>query len=536
MAEEKMGKGRSGHGSSDGAAAPLISVVLPMDGDPRGGPANLRSWARQSGLEPGEFEILVGHGGAPEERVREMRAALREWDEVFRLEPGNPERRTVSEMKIYDAASRRARGRWILFTEDHVVAEPGCLEEVRRAIAERPDLPGFSLGCGHIGADPLARAEGLHFDASLAHWQQTNCWNRVRIRGTVIRRDIYEAIGGMPGEYGLFGEAILAARLHAAGHRLDYLPGARIRHINTSTLVLMSEHVGDYVQGQCRYHDAEPASEAARLTGLTDEMVFRDWLQPGPSRRFWRALGALEQATPVAGKGAAWEILRSLRRSAGLTAILGSRPRIWRDRFRVHRAHRPFRLGRVGDDDAVGRLQLLWDRIRTAVQAEYLALHPGPAGAAPLGGAAGLSLDASALHYGVTTGFYERETLPDGRAFRWTSPVARLLLSLDPGHYHLRLDTGGLRPDLAGVPLGLFWNDRMIPPDQVKRSATGVRFKVDRRDFRPGTPQELMVVCAPLGSAGDHRLLGLPVLSLEAAVRNPLSRARASSPQPASPA
>jgi hypothetical protein len=505
--------------------APLISIVLPMDGDPRGDPAHLKSWSLQTGLEPDDFEVLVGCCSASDALMEEMRSHLRPQDSVFRMDAGKT-RRTVSEMIIYSEGAQRARGRYLFFSEDHVVAEPGCLAAVRKHILDHPDAPGFFLGCGHMGHEPLAVYEGLLYDKTLPLWQSPDCRDKVRIRATVLRRDVYEAVGGMPHQYGLCGETILSARLFNAGHVIGYLPEARVRHRNTDTMRLMIEHVGDHVAGECRFHDESDEDATANALATSETLVTRDFLHRSTARR---VADALQRAIARTPDPASCHSLRSFASKAALTGRLGGWPHAWLAWLRVRLAYARFFLASGDRESGIIEVEVFWNSIRQVTETRHCIKNASPAGWLGDGVQTHGTFSPAQMTRHRATGFHSLEKTFDGHDIRWSSAVSRLHLDIPRGNYHITLRTGGIRPDQQQMPLAFFWNDHLIEEENVRRRGDSITFKVDRKTFRKeaGQPQELMIVCEPLANTGDSRSLGLPVLGLDFQPRN--AKAAASS-------
>ncbi len=466
-----------------------------MDGDPRGNPAHLRSWTRQTGVDSGDFELLVGHGGAGLAVVESIRKELRPGDRLFQVEA--PER-IMAEMGVYAEGGKLARGSWVLFTEDHVVAEPGCLAGVFEAIHSQPDAPGFFLACGHIGHEPLARYEALMYDEMVPYWRSENSWERVRIRATVIRRDLLEAAGWVNAHYGLFGETVLSLRLWHAGHRLRFLPTARIRHRNTATARLMIQHVSDFAMGEMAFRREARSEDLALLA--TGEVPL------------WEPLLDKETAAMVAADGGDGQGSRIAAKVArfGARAFVFARKR--------KRDINLLRFYASSGDQAKGLdgLKQFWSSIAVAAQWEW-ALRNRLEPVAIDGG--------EPWPIGSYFGFHPPETAGSGERFRWSATTAGVFFDPPPESNRVVLKTPGLLPGLKELPLRLFLNGRELPPDRVKRGWDKVIIKVHRRDMRPGGLQLLHWRVARHDNPADPRELGLPVsgVSLESRQSTPVT-------------
>jgi hypothetical protein len=106
-----------------------------------------------------------------------------------------------------------------------------------------------------------------------------------------------------------------------------------------------------------------------------------------------------------------------------------------------------------------------------------------------------------------------------GRRFRWTSPVAILILQLDPGDYELCLDTAALRGADCNFPFGLFLNGNRIAPADLQIGDGRITAHIRSSLLRDDRVQEMMIVCSPprraRGAPVDPRPLGMPIQSLQ---------------------
>src|SRR4029077_15889799 len=123
---------------------------------------------------------------------------------------------------------------------------------------------GAMLHSGHISRTGVGlMEERLYEEMFERYWSKPDFWDKVRIRGFVLRREYYFAAGGTPGHYSLFAESLFSARLHKHGVRSTYLPRAVVRHVGLTTFGLMRHEVWGFRCGECAFHDADKTQELA---------------------------------------------------------------------------------------------------------------------------------------------------------------------------------------------------------------------------------------------------------------------------------
>lgn len=489
--------------ANDGSRRPKVSVLIPFiddDIDVRGRPAILRSWTRRQTCAVDDYEVLVVYSGASAERARALQANLRPQDRLLRA-------RAQSRFALYDVAAEAARGDLLFITEDHVVAEPDCLAEVLRHFETSADV-GANARSGHINYTDVARLEQRAYEEYEAVWHAPDYWNKVRARGFAIRRAAYFAAGGLPGQYGYFAESVLAARLHADGARVGYMPAARFRHINSPDLQEIKHHIRSFMQGEARYareetpelwdrYFAAPVwSEAGILTRRHNAFAAAAILGTLLGQR-WR----LRDLPRLPALGA--ELFRRLAR-----AVCGPRLLCLRPYLAVLLSRLRFAFWRWQESRRYQAFTDLWRDWSHYYRALFLTAAAEVAPDAP----PEHRYEMGTVAWQRLAGFHAVEQFQD-KTFRWTGPVAWLRLPVPRGSYTVTIDTGALRgPDCAFL-LGLFWNRRRIPPASVRVAASRIEFPVDAAHFVPGPEQRLTVVAAPQRAHG--RLLGLPICAIE---------------------
>src|SRR3954454_11611799 len=206
--------------------------------------AHLRSWTDEQTLARDRYQIVVG--SSAEDPVAECEVAdlLRD-DDVLARGPGT---RGVA---LWNVAAAAASARWLLLTEMHCVGDPGCLAELAAAVEADPSLGAATLDHGHIIEARCGRLLARWFDDVYARWSEPGQWRHLNLVGVAIRRDVFEAAGGLDPRYGMFCAFLLSARLHRRGIGVGHVPGARISHVHNDTLRAHHEFTADHARGEC---------------------------------------------------------------------------------------------------------------------------------------------------------------------------------------------------------------------------------------------------------------------------------------------
>lgn len=489
--------------------APKVSVIIPFCGDTRGNPRHVLSWTRKQTCAAADFEVIVVYSGYTPEWRTEISGYLRPHDRLIHFP-------AINSFALYDVGARAARGDILLITEDHCVAEAECVTEVLRFFATHAE-EAASIRAGHINHTEMARMEECAYERNLPLWLASDCWDKVRVRGFAIRRDLYFATGGLPGRYDHFAETVLAARLHGGGHKVGFIEKPCVRHVNTPSFRQMFDNIRCFIQGECIFRDRGETSFCERYFPAI----------PGWAHRLLYA-----RRTSLA---AAWAIARTIARHRwrfGELRALGTLLRQFAVRL-AHAAAGP-RLRLVG-----ARRAMITDRLRYALcrrneprridafmdwwwhvscyhRLRYLVSHATDdlsRAADPL-----CRYDMAKLPPEHSTGFHDAESW-NGTTVRWTAPVAIFRVNMPAGDHEVTIDTASLRGPGCDFPLGLFWNGRMIPRKSIQIDRGRIRFPIGQSLFAPGPEQRLTIVCAPcrLRQPGEPaaRLLGLPVRSIE---------------------
>jgi cellulose synthase/poly-beta-1,6-N-acetylglucosamine synthase-like glycosyltransferase len=231
---------------------PELSVVLTLV-DHEGHAAEcVQSWARAQDLPRERYEVIAVASGREPEVEQQIRPLLGTEDRVL-------EHPDSQELALHDHGARAARGRWILFTEAHTVAEPDCLSSLLRYLSA--DGSGYAGACIRSFSDgsdnPVARCEQRWYADGFREWSREGDWRKVTIRGFAIRRDAYLDVGGFEHRFGCFAETALAARLAEGGYRLGCAEDAAVKHYDATDLAPLLRYVREYREGELAYRETK---------------------------------------------------------------------------------------------------------------------------------------------------------------------------------------------------------------------------------------------------------------------------------------
>jgi hypothetical protein len=471
---------------ADSPAGPLVSVVVAM-GDHRGGPARcVRAWAREQTLPRDRIEVVVAFDGKEPAELEKVRRELGPADRVIHLA-------TDSASALWAEGARHARGRWLYFAEAHSYGEPECLEEMLRYLVAEgvPAASSRSLGAG---GGPVARLEEQLFERVGALRLADGHWSKLFLRGTAVERAAYERVGGLEGEYGLFAEPLLSARLHRAGLRVGHARRSVVRHINAESFRHLAEHVGDYTRGECAFRLKHAGSGWDAYFGRPPEWDEGGRTDPALARAEARVLS---RALARGGVSAAPRLAKLLP-----ACVLGGR--WWRWRAAARAATRRLRVALSRDgEERVNAFADWWEATAVGARIDFLTR---------LGEQSfemNTEVGIDELPAPCLVGFHPPERLA-GLPLRWSEPLAHLKLPLPPGEQVLELATRELRPALA---LEVSVNGRAAPFEDRTAREGAIRVTVREADRRSGL-QYITLRCAPWTAPRDSRVLGLPLFGL----------------------
>ena len=265
-----------------------FSILIPFEFDRGHALRCVEAWA--SGQEfPRERTqlVLAVPPRWPERDLDPIRALLAAHDRLERL-PG------THDMSLVTTAAALADGEVLLFTESHVIPEPGSLRLVDEVLLERPGWAGFSFRSIPVTHNLLSEIEAGMYAADIEEGLERHPWRKVLDQCFALRREAWAASGGLEPRYGHFAEWLFAARLHVAGLAIGYDPRPAVRHHYVGDLDDLEAFTLDFARGEILFADGPGTDPCRALLPPVPALAEREqWCRPFALRLFLRRLARL---------------------------------------------------------------------------------------------------------------------------------------------------------------------------------------------------------------------------------------------------
>ncbi len=485
---------------------PGVSVVIPLVHARGDVVENVRTWTEGQSLERERFQVVVATDGAAPDVEREVRALLAPQDVLERS-------RGAEYMALYNLGAQRAGADWLVLTEAHVLADPGCMAAVAAGIDGSPDLDAAQLvAADHVRLSRFADLLAEWFDAVFERWAEPGEWKRLSFFGTAIRRSVYLDAGVVSDDHGLFSPALLSATLDAGGAHVGHFGDARIAHIADEEIVEHHEHTEDFARGECVARSRRDPVFCERYFGWAPLWANRMRYRPEVARPLVRALAAAaahavarrrEQAPWIAG-----ELIGRLPAAAA-----GIRPRMSLERAAVARNER-LAMRAPGRDRRRRSMVRAHAEVVRLAQLRWIRAHAEAPAAARCDG------ERCAVEHldGALAGVHALEH--DGeRWWRWTEPVCNLRIDARAEGGVLAIDTGGRRGPPLDYVAGVYVGARRIRNRRLRQDGGRLLVPLGPREARRVARDGLTFLCRPLEprreGSEDPRRLGMPVYAVE---------------------
>jgi len=487
-----------------------LSIVLTLMDD-RGRTAEcVSSWTQAQTFPRDRYEvILVASGREPEVEAR-ARPALTARDHMLRYAGAN-------ELALHHFGAQRSHGKWLLFTEAHCAARPDCLAELMAYLLQRQgQIDGACIRTLSDGnCNRVARLEERWYNEGFAGWSREDDWRKVTIRGTAVRRDAYEKVGGFKSEFGCFGEIFLAAELDTAGYRLGYVPTAAVKHYNGTDLDEVLSYIRDYRAGEvlCQSQYSNAAFEGyfgwSRGWVDADRAYGRLGLRCAALSLRQAIVHPLRQGSPAMARA-----MLAVVAQRGWDALTRGRAALLRPAVAYAWWRALFAWPWLGDDERYRRYCRLWAATGDLARQRAL-LRQGSVvrtqdGKTPptLEYRPGLGPSANFI------GFHARENF-NGQPFRWSGCLALVRVCLPRGNYDVTIDTDGLRDCHRPGTVECFLNGRRLPRRRAQTTSE-ITFHADPATLNAGNEQCLILTSGRLRTAGsaERRALGIPIFAI----------------------
>lgn len=479
---------------------PYVSIILPLIFTRGYGLQCLAAWSGKQTYTRDRYEIIVVSAGDAPLLEQEIKKRLLPQDKII----SSPIE--VNHIELYNRGAKLAKGDWLVLCEGHSFGDPDCIEELLKHVTEQ-DLDGAAAHCVGIMQNVVARVEERIFKRSIQSRFESEHWNKVLLRGCIIKRSVYFECGGLKPEYEFFAETLLGIAIHQRGYRLGYARSAVVNHVNITSIKELVWSITSYLRTEYKYyHDsagvfAQPYFQQPllwRKQGWLDRRAIRYlWHAVGKSltqdkNEFRRRLLNYLTLLPAALLGPEWIYLQK-------KIILNIRT--WQCRLLLWHEHWlwlkcEFHLAKA---------------VMNREQIRFLVRQKKPLPEFML---TGINYPLSTLSNRRMLGFYPEEN-HQSVSFFWTKPEAVLKLDFIPGDYLLKLAICPFRS--APESLQMYLNGKRIN-EYAFNTAGELQISVRKEDCNNSGEQYIVICCQPFSpkkyGSTDNRLLGLPISGL----------------------
>ncbi len=484
----------------------LFSVVIPTYDDRGVSLHAVQAWIAQR-TETTPFELIIVDSGNSR-LARKIAPCLGKRDQLVSLESSN-------EARLYNFGAQQATTDWIVFSEAHVVP---CSDTVAKLChrLQSTRCDAAVLGSIHRTRTHFARVDASLFDQENDSMRALGLWRMVGLRGFLIRRAVFQALGTFNEEYLRFAETALAIHIVERGYQLAEFPEVVTEHYDTDSVRELLVAMAAGRLGAHRFWTAEPKLALAYFH--THHPAKPPKTVPiGMARSIWYELcrSICQRKWRVAHH------MLMLNKSTLLPAICSGRVAAWKSTVQAWLTYFKLTvamsLRRSANQNYAPFLDLYRSlREKCAEIGSIRFLSESAQNRRPDHFSLPHVVEAQALQdHGLN--FYPTEIYKNER-YSWSSPHAAVRLMLDSGDCLISLDarpTGGW---LVRNPR-LFINGEPIPPENVTEEGGIVKVMI-RSDPRRGLgPAILSWRCTPFRPADsglpDSRSLGIALICAE---------------------
>ena len=249
---------------------------------------------------PGEFEIIVAADGRDEETESIVDGFAGRLPVALVMEPRS------GPAAARNAGAARALGKYLAFTDDDCVPDPGWLTELERELdANRNSLVGGRVVAG-VEGNVFAETSQLVIDAVYAYYRKRKAGKFFTSNNLAIRADAFRRLGGFDASfpYAAGEDRDFGDRCAAGGLELRYAPRAVVRHFEELTFRSFARQHFTYGRGASHFHRARRRRGLGRV-GVTPRfylhLLGRSLARSGGRGLSVTALAALSQVVYAAG-------------------------------------------------------------------------------------------------------------------------------------------------------------------------------------------------------------------------------------------
>ncbi len=491
------------------AATPSIAIIFPLHDDRGMAGQAVAAWKEQCQHDPTCQIIVVGQKSGRRPAV--IRQQLGPRDRFVCCDSRN-------EAELYNAGARATDAKWLLFTESHVLPTAETVHKLKQRLQETTAAAAV-LGSSHLARSRFSAVDAALHECESPSMQSLGLWRCVGLRGFVVRRDVFEQLGGFNTRYFRFAETAFAINLTESGDRLVAFEDVVVQHVDSDSLAEIFFAMKFGRLGACRFHHDEPML-AQKYFGCPIATVPPGGINSSLARWLWR------QPLEALREGKLWAALRLTRFAlpTAWTALAGNfvdQARvIWRcgsalSWFLVmlHGTHRHLSPSHHTLTNQYIRLRETSANFGTLLfQRELASTEQTPK---PPHSTASVVQAFDCGQHGI--GFFGPERWQNNN-FCWSAPRAGIRIHLPPGEQVIQLDirpTGRLAPRRPTF----FLNGKKIPRIAWREENGFITIQINQAESSHNGPKMAVLswTCRAFRPArsglSDSRRLGLALIS-----------------------
>jgi GT2 family glycosyltransferase len=240
-------------------SVPLFSVIVPAHDRPESLALCLQALASQDYARAGYEVVVVDDGSNPP--IREATGVVPGELELTWIEQGQ-----AGPAAARNAGAARARGRYLVFTDDDCLPGPDWLCGFEARFRETPDHAVGGPTANPLPDNPYACASQVILDLVYAHYNDPPGEARFPASNNLaVPAEGFRGMGGFDGGFSLAGgeDRDFSARWRESGRGMAFVPGLAVIHAHPLTLRrFVGQHL-NYGRGAYWFHRAR----ASRTTG-----------------------------------------------------------------------------------------------------------------------------------------------------------------------------------------------------------------------------------------------------------------------------
>ncbi len=245
-----------------------FSVIIPTYDRPEALENCLESLTR-SKFPVKQFEVIVVDDGT----VPPLLPVLRHFERSLQIRGLRQSRQGPAAARNHGA--RAADGRFLAFTDDDCLPDPGWLEAYRKIFAEDETVLAGGRTVNALQSNPYATASQVIQDLVYAYYNPDPENARFFASNNMaVSRAGFHAVGGFHAGFRTSEDRELCARWIRTGRRLRYVPDAVVRHAHRLTLWKFWKQHFCYGRGAARFYKTQKQASRSSSTIETGFYTF----------------------------------------------------------------------------------------------------------------------------------------------------------------------------------------------------------------------------------------------------------------------